>query len=49
MSDEAKESVQRVIRQFEHAIVGVNQRHIGDITGEIGENYILKIGEAISI
>ena len=49
MSDVDKLSVQRVLQQFEHEIVGVNQRHIGDITGEIGKADILKIGEAISI
>ena len=49
MSDVDKVCVQRVLKQFEHDIVDVNRRHIGEITGEIGKNDILKIGEAISI
>lgn len=49
MSDVDKLSVQRVLQQFEHEIVAVNRRNIGDITGEIGQGDILKIGEAISI
>jgi hypothetical protein len=49
MSDADKVSVQRLLQQFEHEIVDVNRRHIGEITGEIGKNDILKMGEAISI
>lgn len=49
MSDVDKVSVQRVLQQFEHEIVEINRRHIGEITGEIGQGDILKIGEAISI
>jgi len=41
--------VQRVLQQFEHEIVGVNRRHISEITGDIGKGDILKMGEAISI
>ncbi len=49
MSDVDKVSVKRVLQEFEHEIINVNRRHIGDITGDIGKNDILKIGEAISI
>jgi hypothetical protein len=44
MSDADKVSVQRLLQQFEHEIVDVNRRHIGEITGEIGKNDILKMG-----
>ena len=37
MSDADKVSVQRLLQQFEHEIVDVNRRHIGEITGEIGK------------
>jgi hypothetical protein len=49
MSDADKVSVQRLLQQFEHEIVDVNRCHIGEITGEIGKNDMLKMGEAISI
>ncbi len=42
-------SVQRLLQQFEHQIVSVNRHHISEITGEIGKNDILKLGEAISV
>ncbi len=45
----AEVSVQRLMQQFEHEIVGVNHKHIGEITGKIGKGDILKLGEAISI
>lgn len=49
MSDVDELAVQRLMQRFEHEIVEVNRRHIGEITGEIGENDVLKMGEAISI
>ncbi len=42
-------SVQRLLQQFEHQIVGVNRHHISEITGEIGKDDIIKLGEAISV
>ena len=42
-------SVQRVLQQFEHEIVGVNRQNIKDIAGDIGKNEIIKMGEAISV
>lgn len=41
--------VQRLMQQFEHEIVDVNRRHVSEITGEIKQQDILKMGEAISI
>ena len=42
-------SLQRVLQQFEHEIVGVNRQNIKEIAGDIGKNEILKMGEAISV
>ena len=42
-------SLQRVLQQFEHEIIGVNRQNIKDIAGDIGKNEILKLGEAISL
>lgn len=42
-------AVQRLMQRFEHEIVDINRRHIGEITGEIDKNDVLKLGEAISI
>ncbi len=41
--------VQRLLQQFEHQIVSINRHHISEITGEIGKDDILVLGEAISI
>ena len=42
-------SVQRLLQQFEHDIVGVNQKNISEIAGEIGNEELLRIGTGISI
>ena len=41
--------LQRLMQRFEHEIVQVNRKHIGEITGEISERDIVRLGEAISI
>ena len=41
--------IRRVIQRFEHDIVNVNRKHIGEIAGDIKQQDILKIGEVISI
>ena len=41
--------LQRLMQRFEHEIVQVNRTHIGEITGEITERDIVRLGEAISI
>ncbi len=41
--------VQRFLQRFEHEIVNVNRKHIGEITGEINKQDVLKIGESVSI
>ena len=42
-------SVQRLLQQFEHEIVAVNQQNISEITGDIGKEELLRIGTGISI
>lgn len=49
MSNVDELDVQRIMQRFEHEIIGVNRQHIGDITGEINKDDILKLGEAISV
>ncbi|MCP3687564.1 MAG: hypothetical protein GY784_04045 [Gammaproteobacteria bacterium] len=49
MNHEEELAVQRLLQQFEHQIVGINRRHIKEITGEIDKDDILVLGEAISI
>lgn len=49
MADVDEMSVQRLLQQFEHDIVAVNQRHINDIAGDIGKDDLLRIGTGISI
>ena len=49
MSDVDELAVQRFLQRFEHDIVAVNRQHIGEITGKIDSDDILKMGEAISI
>lgn len=49
MNDVDEVSLQRVLQEFEHEIVGVNRQNIKDIAGDIGKNEILKMGETISI
>ncbi len=49
MNHKEELAVQRLLQHFEHKIVAINRRHIGEITGEIGEDDILVLGESISI
>ena len=42
-------AVQRVLQRFEHEIVKVNRKNIGEITGEVSNRDLLSLGEAISI
>lgn len=48
MVDEDGMSVQRLLQQFEHEIIGVNQKNISDIAGDIGIKELLRIGSKIS-
>jgi len=48
MVDEDEMSVQRLLQQFEHEIIGVNQKNISDIAGDIGIKELLRIGSKIS-
>ena len=49
MVDVDEMSVQRLLQQFEHEIIGVNQQNISEIAGEIGKDELLRIGTGISI
>jgi hypothetical protein len=48
MVDVDEMSVQRLLQRFEHEIVGVNQKNISDIAGDIGLQELLRIGSKIS-
>jgi len=48
MVDEDGMSVQRLLQKFEHEIIGVNQKNISDIAGDIGIKELLRIGSKIS-
>jgi hypothetical protein len=48
MVDVDEMSVQRLLQRFEHQIVGVNQKNISDIAGDIGLEELLRIGRKIS-
>lgn len=49
MVDVDEMSVQRLLQQFEHEIVAVNQQNISEITGDIGKEELLRIGTSISM
>ena len=49
MDDVDEMSVQRLLHRFEHEIVGINQKNISDIAGDIGTKELLPIGSKISI
>lgn len=49
MVDVDEMGVQRLIQQFEHEIIAVNQKNISEITGDIGIEDLLRIGTGISI
>jgi hypothetical protein len=49
MVDVDEMSVQRLLQQFEHEIIGVNRKNISAIAGEIGKEELLRIGTGISI
>lgn len=49
MSQIGELELQRLMQRFEHEIVQLNRKHIGEITGDISKKDILKMGEAISI
>ncbi|MFT4606660.1 MAG: hypothetical protein ACI9V8_001915 [Urechidicola sp.] len=41
-------SVQKLLQRFEHDIIGVNQKHISDVAGDIGSEELLQIGSKIA-
>ena len=49
MNNNADAETRRMLQQFEHKVLEVNKRHIGEIAGEINEDNFLKLAEAISI
>jgi hypothetical protein len=48
MVDVDEVNVHRLLQRFEHEIVGVNQKNISDIAGDIGLEELLRIGAKIS-
>ena len=40
--------VQKLLQRFEHDIIGVNQKHISDVAGDIGGEELLQIGSKIA-
>ena len=48
MVDVDEMSVQRLLQRFEHEIIGVNQKNISEIAGDIGTGELLRIGSKIS-
>ena len=49
MSEDVDLKVRRLLQQFEHQVAEINKRNIGEIAGEIREQDILKLAEAVSI
>jgi hypothetical protein len=49
MVDVDEMNVKRLLHRFEHEIVGINQKNISDIAGNIGIKELLRIGSKISI
>lgn len=49
MSDDTEIKARRLLQQFDHSVAEINKRNIGEIAGEIREQDILKLAEAVSI